>query len=504
MSLFLPILIILSIFLLLKAVYSYLWLPHQIQLHFRRQGIGGPPRRLLSGGNAGEIRRLFATAQSSPTTGLSHDVDGRAAPHYAHWSARYGRSFLYWFGSQPRLAIGDPTAVRAAMTDTSGAIDKLGFVPTSRDLFGEGLVGLTGEKWARHRRIVGPAFSMETVKSWIPEISIRAANMLHKWEMQLGKNSEFEIDIHKECHKFSADVISSVAFGSNYEEGKRIFELQEELLPLVSIALRSVYIPGFRFIPTTKNRKRWRLNKEIQDSLQRLIHINGQKCENSKNFLGLLISANKKEGKDQIGTQEIIDECKTFYFAGKETTANVLTWSILLLAIHQDWQIKAREEVTSICSRDRYPEIEDLNRFKLVSMILKETMRLYSPAVLFNRVTTKDVKLSRINIPAGTLLYMPVISIHHDSELWGPDVNEFNPLRFSNVDKGDNPAAFFPFGLGQRICVGQNLALVELKVALSMILQRFEFELSPSYVHSPRLLLTLEPQYGVQVLLRKI
>lgn len=131
-------------------------------------------------------------------------------------------------------------------------------------------------------------------------------------------------------------------------------------------------------------------------------------------------------------------------------------------------------------------------------------MRLYSPAALFNRVTTKDLKLGGIDVPAGTLLYIPVISIHQDSELWGPDAKEFNPLRFSNAAKGDNPAAFFPFGLGPRICVGQNLALVELKLALSMILQSFEFELSPSYVHAPRLLMTVEPQYGVQVLFRKI
>ncbi|XP_020593039.1 cytochrome P450 734A6-like, partial [Phalaenopsis equestris] len=284
MSLLASIFVLLSVSVLLKALHALLWLPQQIQLHFRRQGISGPNRRLLSGGNAGDIRRMFAAVQSSPKQGISHDVAGRAAPHCAQWSALYGRKFLYWFGTQPRLAIGDPTVVRAAMTDTSGTIDKPAFVAGSRELFGEGLVGLTGEKWARHRRIVGPAFSLERVKSWIPEISIRAANMLNKWETRGGENSQFEIDVHKECHNFSADVISCVAFGSNYEEGKRIFELQEELLPLVSLALRSVYIPGFRFVPTAMNRKRWRLNKEIQDSLQRLIENNAEKCEDTKNL----------------------------------------------------------------------------------------------------------------------------------------------------------------------------------------------------------------------------
>ncbi|KAK8962323.1 Cytochrome P450 734A6 [Platanthera guangdongensis] len=433
--------------LFLKALHSFLWLPHQIELHFRRQGITGPPRRFLAGGNAGDYRRLFITAQSSTMPQLSHDIAGRVAPHYSQWSTQYGRSFLYWFGAQPRLAIGDPAAVRAAMTDTSGAIDKGRPIPAFRELVGDGLVELTGEKWATHRRIVGHAFITERVKSWIPVIAMSVANMLDIWEMEGGKNSEFEIDVHKYCHLFSADVISRIAFGSNYEEGKRIFELQEEELPLISVALRSVHIPGFSYLPTAKNRKRWRLNKEIRDLLQRLISINGEKSENLKNLLGLMISANKNEGKDKIGMNEIIDECKTFYFAGKETTANVLTWAILLLALHQDWLIKAREEVISICGRERHPKIEELNRFRIVSMILKETLRLYSPAAFFNRVTMKNVKIGGIDIPANTFLYAPVISIHHDAEHWGPDANEFNPLRFSSFDKGEKPAAFFPFGV---------------------------------------------------------
>ncbi|KAG0480973.1 hypothetical protein HPP92_011831 [Vanilla planifolia] len=489
--------------LILKLLRSLLWYPLQIQRRFARQGIRGPPRRLLAGGNAGDIRQLYAKALLEPVPHLSHDFAGRVAPHYARWSKRYGRTFLYWFGSQARLALGDPAIVKAVLADTSGAIDKAAFNPSSRVLFGEGLVGLTGEKWARHRRVVAPAFSMERVKSWIPEIATSVVNLLDKWEMQGGQNSEFEADIHKECHILSADVISRIAFGSNYEEGKKIFKLQEEMLPLISIALRSVYIPGFRFLPTAKNLKRRRINKEIEDLLSKLIQINGEKSENDRNLLGLMFSANKDEEKEKFGREEIIEECKTFYFAGKETTANVLTWAILLLAIHQDWQMKAREEVRTICGWHKHPIMEDLNRFKLVSMILKETLRLYSPAVLINRLTIRDVKLGGIEIPAGTFIYIPLISIHHDTEIWGRDANEFNPMRFNNAEKGESPV-FLPFGLGPRVCVGQNLALVELKVALSMILQRVEIALSPSYVHAPRLLLTLEPQYGVQLLLRKI
>lgn len=136
-------------------------------------------------------------------------------------------------------------------------------------------------------------------------------------------------------------------------------------------------------------------------------------------------------------------------------------------------------------------------------MILKETLRLYSPAVMINRLTTKNIRLSGLDIPSGTTIYMPTIAVHHDTQVWGDDANEFNPERFS-ANKGHHLGAFYPFGIGPTICIGQNLAMTEAKVALAMILQRFEFTISPSYVHAPMLLVTLQPQYGAQILLRKI
>lgn len=490
---FLPILLFLFLFIYL--LIKHLWVPYRIQTHLARQGIRGPTRSLLSG-NARHIRDLITRAQSAPILPVNHDIVGRVAPHYQLWSQRFGKPFLYWFGSGPRLAISDPDAIKAVFTDPTGSFEKVGFNPLSRQLFGEGLVGLKGEEWVKRRRILSPAFNMERVKSWVPEIVTITSTMLDKWEAQGEKSSEFEIEVNKEFHNFSANVISQIAFGSSYEEGKRIFQLQEEQMVLVSLAIRSVYVPGFRFLPTPKNRKRWKLNKEIRDSLKRLVQINGKKCENSKNLLGIMIS-------EKMEIEAIIDECKTFYFAGKETTANLLTWAILLLALHQDWQNKARDEVTTVCGRHRPPNSEDLNELKIVTMVLKETLRLYSPAVMINRIATKDVKLGGIDIPAGTFIYMPTIAVHHDTKVWGSNANEFNPYRFS-ATKGHHLGSFYPFGIGPTICIGQNLAMTEAKVALAMILQRFEFTVSPSYVHAPMLLLSLQPQYGAQVLLRKI
>lgn len=114
----------------------------------------------------------------------------------------------------------------------------------------------------------------------------------------------------------------------------------------------------------------------------------------------------------------------------------------------------------------------------------------------------KNVKVGSLNIPAGTEFYVALADVHRDKEIWGPDADEFNPSRFAEPPK--HLGSYLAFGLGSRNCVGRNLALLETKITLAMLIKKFSFVVSPSYVHAPTMSLTLQPQYGAHILVRRI
>lgn len=140
-------------------------------------------------------------------------------------------------------------------------------------------------------------------------------------------------------------------------------------------------------------------------------------------------------------------------------------------------------------------------------MIIYETLRLYSPVSLLTRRVDSRVRLGKYEFPANVNVSIPPLALHRNPDIWGRDAHLFNPERFAKglaKATDDNTMSFLGFGFGPRTCVGLNFAINEAKIALSMILQRYKFTLSPNYVHSPFILLTVQPQHGVQILLQPL
>ncbi|KAK7264979.1 hypothetical protein RJT34_32593 [Clitoria ternatea] len=488
---------------LLKLTLLLWWRPRKIEAHFSNQGIRGPPYRFFIG-NVKELVAMMLNASSQPMPISSHNILPRVLSFYHHWKKIYGATFLVWFGPTVRLTVSDPDLIREIFTSKSEFYEKNEAPPLVKQLEGDGLLSLKGEKWAHHRKIISPTFHMENLKLLIPVMSRSVVEMSEKWS-RMSEKGEVEIEVSEWFQTLTEDVITRTAFGSSYEDGKAICRLQAQQMVLAADAFQKVFIPGYRFLPTRRNIKSWKLEKEIKKSLVKLIEK--RKIENwsgkgagAKDLLGLMIEATN------VTVDDIVEECKSFFFAGKHTTSNLLTWTTILLAMHPQWQVQARDEVLKVCGSRDLPTKDHVLKLRTLTTIVNESLRLYPPTIATIRRAKADVELGGYKIPRGTELLIPILAVHHDQAIWGNDVNEFNPGRFSEgvARAAKHPVAFIPFGLGVRTCIGQNLALLQTKLALAIILQRFSFRLAPSYQHAPTVLMLLYPQHGAPIIFQHL
>nr|UKF18816.1 putative brassinosteroid hydroxylase [Musella lasiocarpa] len=496
----------LCMFMVLKLLDYLWWRPKRLEHHFASQGIRGPPYRFFVGCVKEMVGLMLEVSSTPMVPQTSHDILPRVLSFYHHWRKIYGSTFLLWFGPTARITIADPDLIREIFLTRAEFFDRYESHPLVRQLEGEVLVNLRGQKWAQHRKILSPTFHMENIKLLIPLIGKTVQGMVEK----LPASGEVEIDVSEWFQEVTEYAITRTALGRSYDDGKDVFQLQTKQMVFAAEAFRKVFIPGYRFFPTKKNTMSWRLDKEIRRGLIALIRRRKESSDDEKpggrhekDLLRLMINASASS-PGGITTGDMVEECKTFFFAGKQTTSNLLTWATVLLAMHPEWQERARAEVLQVCGSRDIPTRDHLAELKTLGLILNETLRLYPPAVATIRRAKADVEIGDYRIPRGTDLLIPIIAVHHDERLWGPDVDRFDPGRFAEgVSRAAlRPTAFIPFGLGGRTCIGQNLALLVARLTLAIILQRSSFRLSPAYVHAPTVLMLLYPQYGAPILFR--
>ncbi|KAF2300423.1 hypothetical protein GH714_013136 [Hevea brasiliensis] len=202
----------------------------------------------------------------------------------------------------------------------------------------------------------------------------------------------------------------------------------------------------------------------------------------------------------------IADNCKDIFFGGYEPPALAAIWGLMLLASHPEWQARARSEVLEVCEGQQILDYNMLSKMKVLKMVIQEVLRLYPGVALASRHALQEVKIGNVQVPKGVGIWIFLLALHRDPELWGPDADVFNPERFINGVTGacKSAQAYIPFGLGARICPGQNMAMMELTVLFALILSNFNISISPNYLHSPKFGLLLEPEHGVKLLVRKI
>ncbi|WJX76132.1 hypothetical protein P8452_59583 [Trifolium repens] len=506
---------------LIHFLYVFVLRPKSLRSKLHKQGIHGPSPHFFFG-NILEIKTLLLQQQESQAkhkqeededvcVSISHNWTSNLLPHIHKWRKQYGPTHLFSSGSIQWLTVTDMELVKEIILNTSLNLGKPSYL--SKDmgpLLGQGIVSSSGLIWAHQRKIIAPEFYPDKVKAMIDQIVDSTNIMVRSLENRIERDGVVsEIKIDEDLRSLSADIIARVCFGSNYVEGKEIFTKLGDLLKHLS----KIYpgIPGLRYLPNKNNRQIWRLEKEINSNISKLVRQRQEEGREQDLLQMILEGAKNCDGNDGLLSNSIsrdrfiIDNCKTIFFAGHDTTSITASWCLMLLATYQDWQDRARAEVLEVC-RNGNPDASMLKSMKTLTMVIQETLRLYPPAVFVTRTAMQDISIKGIELPKGMNIHIPISILQHDIDLWGPDAHEFNPERFANgvIGSCKIPQAYIPFGIGPHVCPGQHLSMIELKVILSLILPKFRFSLSPSYCHSPAYRLLIAPGQGVVLNMTRI
>ncbi|XP_062215511.1 cytochrome P450 709B2-like [Phragmites australis] len=508
---------------LLLALWRLAWRPRAVARAFARQGIRGPPYRFLAGSLTEAKRLLMAGRRGvAPLDAGCHDIMPVLLPQFHRWVADHGRTFLFWIGPIPAVFSTDLQLIKQVLTDRTGLYQKDFLIPVLKFLFGNGVILINGDDWKRHRKVVLPAFNHEKLKSMSAVTAEVTEQMMQQWRDQMQQNGDKEsaetVDMTHAFNDLTTKINGRVAFGTSHQEVEEVVVLMREMQKLATAAMLDP--PILWYLPTRRNLHVRRLNKllrsKIMAIMQARLAAKGDKCGGGgygDDLLGLLLEAwtpERQGSGETLTTHEVVDECKTFFAAGQETTATLLIWAMFLLAVHPQWQDKVREEVLRefCCGGDdgKVPNAEILAKLKLLHMVVLETSRLYPPIVYIQRRAASDVVLTDIKVPQGTVISIPIGMLHRDKEVWGPDADEFNPMRFENGLAGAarDPKALLSFSLGPRVCTGQNYGVIQVQIVMAMMLRKFSFSLSPKYVHKPKYLLSLTPKLGMPLILRNL
>ncbi|GAQ88908.1 cytochrome P450 [Klebsormidium nitens] len=505
--------------LIVRAYVQFVYRPLRLIRHFKKQGMKGPPFKLLVG-------QMSVLKDSEKVV----ENGGKNMQYMMDWKKEYGSIFYYCIGPKVRLAILDPALLHQVLHTTTGngghyRKNDYGAEVFEPVLGKHGLVFASNAIWSRQRKLVNPMFSHSKLKDMEPFIVSSTEEMVRRWEAKIdGAGGRAEIEVNQELSTVARDVICRAVFGQedgaeSAYSGQDIYHDFENLLKDIaarSFGPQAMFIPFYKYLPIPINVRIARTRARVRAMILSLINnrrakaavaakANGGPPDFGDDLLGSLLAASDEQGS--LSSEELIDQCKTFFFAGHETSGHALTWTLLLLGQHPEWQERARAEVREHCG-SAPPNKDSANKLKVVTMVLRETMRLFPPVPFTTRQVSKPQQLGPYAIPQddNLVIAVPIYPLHRDPATWGADADVFNPERFENGPAGaaTDARAYIPFASGPRNCVGQQLAMLETKMVLAMVLQRFRFSVAPGYRHWPHNTITLRPKLGLPLLVEKV
>jgi cytochrome P450 len=415
---------------------------------------------------------------------------------YTH-TASYGDIVPYRLGRHPLCLINHPDYTEKVLIADAKNYGKRTYVLNLLvPLLGNGLLTSEGDFWLRQRRLIQPAFHKQRIGAFAEVMVDYTRRMLDGW--QDGQR----LDMHAAMTGLALEIVGKTLFDADVANDAEGVGAALEVVMDQFISRWESFLPLPVWVPTRANVRFNRTVKKLDAVIYKMIAQRRQSGQERGDLLSLLLQARDEDDGTGMTDRQLRDEAMTLFLAGHETTASALSFTWYLLAQHPDAERTMLAELDNVLG-GRPPTLADLPRLRYTEHVLLESMRLYPPAFGFGRVARIDCEIGGYRIPAGTTVIMIPWVTQRDSR-WFADPLAFCPERWDgDLAKRLPRYAYFPFGGGPRLCIGNQFAMMEATLVLATMLQRFHYELLPDPAVVLRPVVTLRPAHGVPMKLHK-
>lgn len=403
------------------------------------------------------------------------------------WAREFGPVFKVTLGKMPVMVVSDHKIIAAMLRDRPDGFSrsiKFNQIWVEMGL-PTGVFGANGDVWRRQRRMVMAGFDPAHVKRYFPALKEVAQHLESRWTRNADEQTP--INLQADLMRFTVDTIAGLAFGAKVNtlesDGDLIQKNLDKIFPAIFNRMFAP-LPTWRYIPSREDRELKVALREVMSAVNGFIAQARERMDHRRelvdhpeNLLEAMIAAADQPGSGIDDTQ-VAGNVLTLLLAGEDTTANTMAWLIYLLWINPDALAMASAEVRRVCGDARDVTLEQMGQLDYMQACLYESMRMRPVAPQLGFQSQKDTVVGDVQVPKGTMI-LSVMRLDGISEQHVANPTDFMPERWIGED---NPLldttsprrVSMPFGGGPRICPGRYLAMLEMKVAMAMLLGRFQ------------------------------
>jgi cytochrome P450 len=413
---------------------------------------------------------------------------------FAALNARtFGDIMYYKVGPLRVYQLAHPDFARQVLVEQPEKFNKPRLLKNAFEPFaGEGLLTSDGAFWKQQRKLMQPAFHHAALSTYADVMVAHTARMAD------GFRDGQVVELQAEMSALTLPIVVECLFGGDVTRyAAEVSELMSAVLDASNQRLNSaLHLPSW--VPTPRHIRERRALRRLDAIIHELIAARRAAPGGRRDLLSMLLSAVDADSGVRMSDQHLRDEMMTLFLAGHETTANALTWTWYLLSQNPSAEAALLDELDRVLG-GRVPSLADLPNLPYTEMVVREALRLYPPAPGVAREPIEDVTIGGYVVPSGSLISVTSYVMHRDARFF-PDPERFEPARFAPGWEQRLPRyAYLPFGGGPRVCIGISFAMMEARLILAAVAQRWRMTLEPDQTVVPMQLVTVRARDGIRV-----